>query len=64
VSGRDRHNFVGYASSPALRDAFLATRDDYRAAHKRAVRISTKLSLASAFHEVGRRGGLMTQGAL
>lgn len=39
MSGRDRHNFVGYASSPALRDAFLATRDDYRAAHKRAVRI-------------------------
>jgi hypothetical protein len=45
VSGRDRHNFVGYASSAALRDAFLATRDDYRAAHKQAVRISSKLSL-------------------
>ena len=45
VSGRDRHDFVGYASSAALRDAFLAARDDYRAAYKRAARISAKLSL-------------------
>ena len=45
MSGRDRHDFVGYASSAALRDAFLAARDDYRAAYKRAARISAKLSL-------------------